>query len=114
MTILLVSGDQCAFTFSPCSSTDVGVRDRKARTALGRTRQTCIPFLVTVQNIERRGLAEIDTTGSGGIFGSAGMVESRRAAEVGKYMVVLHRESACYIMYNDCWNAGRPGTLRVG
>lgn len=112
------------------------MRDRKARTALGcecqsvrirriptasvtwqaltRTRQTCIPFLVTVQNIERRGLAEIDTTGSGGIFGSAGMVESRRAAEVGKYMVVLHRESACYIMYNDCWNAGRPGTLRVG
>jgi len=50
------------------------------------TRQTVTPFLVRVQNRDFPGLGERHKTGSGGIFGRAGTVESCLAAEVGKYI----------------------------
>ena len=49
-------------------------------------RQTVTPFLVRVQNRDFPGLEERHKTGSGGIFGRAGTVESCLAADVGKYI----------------------------
>jgi hypothetical protein len=104
ITILVPSGDQVTEEFSPCSTKDVGVRERYAKTAEGcqrsetsksgwnltqrhtRTRQTERPFFVSVQNSDFRGLGERHITGSSGRFGKAGTADSCLAAEVGKYM----------------------------
>lgn len=51
-----------------------------------RTRQIVRPFRVRVRKNAFRGLGQMDKMGSGGRFGSAGTVDIRRAAEVGKYM----------------------------
>jgi hypothetical protein len=41
----------------------------------------------------------MDKMGSGGRFGSAGTVDIRRAAEVGKYMIERNETSAMVINY---------------
>ena len=51
-----------------------------------RTRQIATPFLVSEQNKCFRGLGAIASTTSGGMFGSAGTVDSCCAADVGKYI----------------------------
>jgi hypothetical protein len=118
MTILVPSGDQVTVEFSPCSSRDVGVRERYAKIADGyplrsevrwgiswqamkrtRIRQTARPFLVTVQKRDLRGLGERHTTDSGGRLGKAGTVESCLAADVGKYMPMSKRLRAV-VAYN--------------
>lgn len=105
-TILSPSGDHHAAKFSPCSRMEVGVLDRYARAAAGcndkavyfqrapegtmrprtLTTHTAIPFLVTRQNKDLRGLGTSAMTFSGGRLGRAGMDASCRAAAIGKYM----------------------------
>ena len=55
-----------------------------------RTRHSVSPVLVTAANSVFRGLGAIESTSSLG-RGSAGTLESCRAAEVGKYMTALVR-----------------------
>jgi hypothetical protein len=50
------------------------------------TRQTVMPFLVSVQKRDLRGLEIRESTGSGGILGSGGTVQRRFADDVGKYI----------------------------
>lgn len=60
--------------------------NQKART---RIRQTATPFLERTQNKDFRGLGQRHITDSGGRLGSAGIVESCLAADVGKYIAAL-------------------------
>ena len=52
------------------------------------TRHTVMPFLVSVQKRDLRGLETRESTGSGGILGSGGTVQIRFADDVGKYIRV--------------------------
>jgi len=55
-----------------------------------------MPFLVRVQKKDLRGLDTRESTGSGGMLGSGGMVESCRAEDVGKYINVVVKNHLKY------------------
>jgi hypothetical protein len=72
----------------------------KLRNVRTRTRQTVRPLRVRVKKNAFRELGQMVSIASGGRFGSAGTVDIRRAAEVGKYMIEFGaNESAMAINY---------------
>ena len=69
------------------------------------TRHKAIPSLLRVQNRDRRVLGQRDMIGFVMALGRAGTVHNWRAAEVGKYMVLIHA-------FDFTCSAGRTLTSR--